>query len=222
VIYGTHSAVGALSPRERDGVLGRGTPIESPFRLLGQVADEDAELCWTRFRVFDAEVGAWLSPDPLGWLGGLNLFAFAGAPSRVTDTRGLALDGGPPRTMVNPADLRWSQTTAGGRGRADQIRESMSARGWDGPPIDVVRASDGLATVDHTRAAVALEQGITEIPVRIHEPDEPLPADMRSRPRNRQGDTASTWGEAVAARGAGQDPPIGPTGSATPLRLPRR
>jgi RHS repeat-associated protein len=102
VIYGTHSAVGALSPRERDGVLGRGTPIESPFRLLGQVADEDAELCWTRFRVFDAEVGGWLSADPLGTRGGLNLHAYVPAPSNAVDPLGLTTgasgDGGNPHS----------------------------------------------------------------------------------------------------------------------------
>ena len=37
------------------GARGTATGIESPFRLLGQVADEDAEIGWTRFRCFDAE-----------------------------------------------------------------------------------------------------------------------------------------------------------------------
>jgi filamentous hemagglutinin len=97
----------------------------------------------------------------------------------------------------------------------------MAENGWKGDPIDVVNTADGLATLDHTRAAVALEQGIKEVPVRIHLPDEPLPADMLTRPWNRAGDTAKTWGEALRLRGAGQSPPIGPTGSPTPPRLPR-
>ena len=122
--------------------------------------------------------------------------------------------------MINPADLRWSQTTAGGGGRAAGIRESMAERGWAGDPIDVVQTKDGLATLDHTRPAVALEQGITEIPARIHAPNDPLPADMLSRPWNRAGETATTWGEALRLRGAGQTPPIGPTGSPIPPRLP--
>jgi RHS repeat-associated protein len=135
----------------------------------------------------------------------------------------LAKEGGraAAKGVVNPADLRWCQTTAGGRGRAAEIRASMAARGWDGPPIDVVRTADGLVTVDHTRAAVALEQEITQVPVRIHAPGEALPADMLTRPWNRAGGTASTWGEAVALRGAGQSPPIGPTGTPTPPRLPK-
>ncbi len=121
---------------------------------------------------------------------------------------------------VNPKELRWSQTTAGGRGRADAIRQSMSEKGWAGEPIDVVKTPDGLVTVDHTRAAVALELGIEKVPVRVHMPNESLPADMRSRPWNRFGQTAETWGEAVKLRGAGQTPSLGPTGTSTPPRLP--
>jgi len=123
--------------------------------------------------------------------------------------------------IIDPASLRWSQTTAGGRGRADKIRKSMAENGWTGDPIDVVETADGLATVDHTRPAVALEQGIKEIPVRVHSADERLPPDMETRRWNQAGDTATTWGEALRLRGAGQKPPIGPTGSTTPPRLPR-
>jgi RHS repeat-associated protein len=134
----------------------------------------------------------------------------AGSPAGQPDIR-----------EVDPATLRWSQTSAGGRGRADAIRASMAKNGWAGDPIDVVETPDGLATVDHTRAAVALEQNIPKIPVNVHQPDDPLPPDMANRPWDRDGTTASTWGEALQTRGAGQDPPIGPTGSPDPPRLPR-
>ncbi len=123
--------------------------------------------------------------------------------------------------MVNPAQLRWTQTTAGGRGRAAEIRASMAEHGWKGDPIDVVQTADGLTTVDHTRAAVALEMKMKEIPVRVHQADAPLPESMLSRPWNRDGDTAKTWGEAVRLRGQGQTPPLGSTGSPKPPRLPK-
>ena len=121
---------------------------------------------------------------------------------------------------IDPANLRWSQTTAGGRGRAGAIRSSMAENGWAGEPIDVVVTKDGLVTVDHTRAAVALEQGIKKIPVRLHMAADPLPHDMLTRAWNRSGQTAETWGEAVRLRGEGQDPPIGPTGTSKPPMLP--
>ncbi len=139
-------------------------------------------------------------------------------PGGAQGLRGVASGG---VIEVDPRSLRSSQTTAGGRGRADTLRQSMTEKGWSGDPIDVVQTSDGLVAVDHTRAAVAMELGIERIPVRVHFSGDPLPPEMVSRPWNHAGQTATTWGEAVALRGAGQTPPLGPTGSASPPRLPR-
>jgi hypothetical protein len=118
---------------------------------------------------------------------------------------------------INPADLHWTQRTAGGRGRAADLRESMVAGGWDGPPIDVVQTSDGLVTVDHTRAVIALELNMESIPARIHLPSDPLPSSMSGR-----FGSSTTWGEAIAYRAANQRPPLPPTGTTTIPRLPRR
>ncbi len=126
-----------------------------------------------------------------------------------------AAGGGGTVIHVDPSKLRWTQTTAGGRGRADILRKSMSENGYNGPPIDVIQTQDGLVTVDHTRAAVALELGIDSIPARIHLPSEPLPTSMIGRFGN-----ASTWGEAAAYRAGNQRPPLGPTGTPTPPKLP--
>jgi hypothetical protein len=116
---------------------------------------------------------------------------------------------------VNPRELRWTQRTAGGRGRAQALRENMAARGWDGPPIDVVHTRDGLVTVDHTRAAIAIEMNMETIPVREHLFHELLPRDMVGR-----FGPAKTWGEAIAYRAANQRPPLPPTGTIHPPRLP--
>jgi RHS repeat-associated protein len=100
-----HSAYGAVIATQGpddvavDGgfVQSDGPRVESPFRLLGQVHDEDAELSWTRFRCFDADTGTWISTDPLGLLGGSNLYAF-GCPTRQVDPLGLQPDGGNPHS----------------------------------------------------------------------------------------------------------------------------
>jgi RHS repeat-associated protein len=230
-------ADGSLEWKAQKGTWGerfsmRGAAGGEPF--LGQWYDAESGLHYNYFRYYDPETGRYLSPDPIDLLGGLNAYACVSDPVRQYDRFGLnkgkcqTTEADPPGTpqetadvveLVNPADLRWSQTTAGGKGRGAQIRESMSAKGWDGPPIDVVRTPDGLVTVDHTRAAVALELGITQVPARVHAPSDALPSDMLTRPWNRSGATASTWGEAVELRGAGQSPSIGPTGSPTPPKL---
>jgi RHS repeat-associated protein len=72
--------------------------VESPFRLLGQYADDDIGLCYTRYRWFDVECARWLSPDPLRLAGGSNLLAFDGSPCTSTDPWGLACRIGDPRT----------------------------------------------------------------------------------------------------------------------------
>ena len=82
-----HGAWGGLleALRDRDAAA-----VESPFRLLGQYADEETGLCCTRFRYFEAGTGRWLSTDPLGIRGGMNLSAFDGSPTSSVDPMGLA------------------------------------------------------------------------------------------------------------------------------------
>lgn len=86
----THSAWGKITD---DYVLagqgGSGAVSSPPFRLLGQYADEETGLCYTRFRYFDAEVGRWCSPDPLGIRGGWRLFSYSGDPLNTFDPFGL-------------------------------------------------------------------------------------------------------------------------------------
>jgi filamentous hemagglutinin len=122
--------------------------------------------------------------------------------------------------LIDPATLRWTQTSAGGNGRAaiwwDRLNPSSSYNAYPLEPIDVVRTTDGLTTLDHTRAAVALENGITNIPARVHLPTDPLPASMSGR-----FGSSTTWGEAAAYRAANQRPPLPPTGTTTPPRLSR-
>ncbi|WP_437876907.1 PAAR-like domain-containing protein [Sorangium sp. So ce513] len=87
-----HSAWGKVVEVRRDllSELNHRTSVESPFRLLGQYADEETGLCYTRFRFFDPETGGWCSPDPLGFGGGSNLLGWDGDPANVTDPLGLS------------------------------------------------------------------------------------------------------------------------------------
>lgn len=86
----------------------KGRPIESPFRLLGQYADDETGLCYTRFRYFDAETGRWCSPDPLGIDGGNNLSSFEGAPVCVVDPLGLACKASS-LTVIKKGTKEWDE-----------------------------------------------------------------------------------------------------------------
>lgn len=116
---------------------------------------------------------------------------------------------------MNPNEIRFSQNTAGGSGRASQLRESMR-NGWNGPAVDAVETADGIVTIDNTRIAIARELGITEVPVKIRLPSDPLPESMLGR----FGD-ARTWGEALQFRTGNQRPPLPPTGTPNAPRLPQ-
>ena len=73
-------------------------------------------------------------------------------------------------------------------------------------------------TVDHTRAAVALELDIKEIPARVHQMSESLPSEMIA---NSRFGSSKTWGEAAAYRAGNQVPPLPPTGTTTPPKMPK-
>ena len=110
------------------------------------------------------------------------------APQPISTAGALSL-AQPKISYIAPGDLRWSQTSAGGKGRADALRTAIKENGYQDIPIDVVQTVDGLATLDHTRPLVAIELGVERIPARIHQPTDPLPAEMIGR----FGD-AKTWG----------------------------
>ncbi len=63
---------------------------ECPFRLAGQYEDEESGLYYNRFRYYGRETGQYLSPDPIGLLGGLNPYGYVHCPTGYIDPFGLA------------------------------------------------------------------------------------------------------------------------------------
>lgn len=116
---------------------------------------------------------------------------------------------------VVSAELRFSQTTAGGGGKYERLVASMRKSGWQGAPIDVVKTGDGLTTIDNTRVLAAQDAGLTRIPAAVHDADEALPASMDGR----FGDS-KTWGEALEYRTSRQNPPLPTTGTARRPNVP--
>ena len=63
-----------------------------PIRFQGQYYDEETGLHYNRFRYYDPDVGMFTSRDPIGLMGGDNVFAYAPNPIRWVDPLGLKKD----------------------------------------------------------------------------------------------------------------------------------
>ena len=129
------------------------------------------------------------------------------APSATPMARPLP---GPPVQQLPPELLRFSQTTAGGNGGTERVRDYVQRHGTIDTPVDVVRTRDGLVSIDNTRVAVAREQGLSSIPARIWEPTDPIPMEFERRFEGLQ-----NWGEVLADRVQRQIPQLPPTGTTT-------
>lgn len=64
--------------------------IENPFRFPGQYYDPETGLHYNYFRYYSPQIGRYITPDPIGLWGGVNLFLYVGAnPLRWIDPLGL-------------------------------------------------------------------------------------------------------------------------------------
>jgi RHS repeat-associated protein len=77
----------ALSRAARDA------GVTNPFRFQGQYFDEESGLHYNRYRYYDAHAGRFVSKDPIGLLGGTNVYSYAPNPTGWIDPFGLAKSG---------------------------------------------------------------------------------------------------------------------------------
>ena len=64
--------------------------IRNPLRFQGQYFDTETGLHYNRYRYYDPQVGRFISKDPIGFAGGLNVYAYAPNPVGWVDPFGLA------------------------------------------------------------------------------------------------------------------------------------
>ncbi len=69
--------------------IGPGAQATTPIRFQGQFEDDETGLFYNRFRYYDPEAGRYISADPIGVSGGLNLFQYVADPTGSSDPFGL-------------------------------------------------------------------------------------------------------------------------------------
>ncbi|WP_051870470.1 RHS repeat-associated core domain-containing protein [Xenorhabdus bovienii] len=63
--------------------------ISCNLRFAGQYEDEESGLYYNRFRYYDRDTGQYLTPDPIGLMGGINLYSYVYNPLTWIDPFGL-------------------------------------------------------------------------------------------------------------------------------------
>ncbi|MGB7992094.1 MAG: RHS repeat-associated core domain-containing protein, partial [Candidatus Methylophosphatis roskildensis] len=88
-------------------VEGDGQPlIEQNLRYQGQYLDRDTGMHYNTFRYYDPDIGRFISPDPIGLLGGKNLYEYAPNPIAWIDPWGLSC-------AFDKGANRWRDTQTG-------------------------------------------------------------------------------------------------------------
>ncbi|WP_232447172.1 RHS repeat-associated core domain-containing protein [Burkholderia ubonensis] len=88
----------ARTPQQPSAAWGEGhaaaTPSHVPrpqnLRFQGQYLDRETGLHYNTFRFYDPDIGRFINPDPIGLLGGLNLYRYASNPLAWIDPWGWA------------------------------------------------------------------------------------------------------------------------------------
>jgi RHS repeat-associated protein len=77
----------------------------------GQLPDQQASLRWSRFRCFDVDISAFLTPDPLGLRGGTSVYSYVADPLLWIDPLGLSScrpeESGEARPTTTALAKRW-------------------------------------------------------------------------------------------------------------------
>ncbi|WP_437659352.1 RHS repeat-associated core domain-containing protein [Sorangium sp. So ce1182] len=147
-----------------------GASASTPFRFRGQYADDETGLSYNRYRYYDPATGRYLSPDPVGLLGGLDAFGYAAdCPTSAVDPDGLmytVIRDGNGRVVTDGENL-------GAGGGVTDMDSALRNRGYRDSCAETtalnnltrqVRAGNPRATDDQVRAEVRrrfAEEGYT-------------------------------------------------------------
>ena len=80
--------------------------VQNPFRFPGQYYDSETGLHYNYFRYYNPPIGRYLTPDPIGLEGGINLFAYVDSVGKpLVETNLYTYTGNNPINWVDPIGL---------------------------------------------------------------------------------------------------------------------
>ncbi|AGQ33536.1 hypothetical protein M495_24785 [Serratia liquefaciens ATCC 27592] len=109
----------------------------APIKFQGQYHDHETGLHYNRYRYYDPEVGRFVGKDPIGYAGGINMYAYAPNPIAWTDPLGLAGD-----ETLKPGPFAKESIPARGPERDFTLEESQK--------INTIGYQDGCHTCGST------------------------------------------------------------------------
>jgi RHS repeat-associated protein len=90
----SYDAFGEMTCMTPDGTPVAEGPTGVDVGFQGQIRDNVIDLCQMGFRWYNPALGRWMSRDPIGLLGGVNLCSFViNNPMKWDDSMGLLVDG---------------------------------------------------------------------------------------------------------------------------------
>jgi RHS repeat-associated protein len=152
----SYSAFGDVTALDPNGGAARKQP-QVRFLFQGQYRESFAPNYLMGAREYRPAWGRFLSPDPIGWLGGPNLYAFvSGRPLTLWDPLGFSSADSRPWGPANPEYVReerklWAQATRAG---FDRFTTNNLIRFYDSPGVPYIDDVLNLASV---RATAAVE-----------------------------------------------------------------
>jgi len=124
-------------------------PVYQPLRYQGQYFDAETGLHYNRFRYYDPDAGRFVSQDPIGLAGGVNLYQYAPNPLSWVDPLGL--------TKCAPN----KKTTYEGVSRRDALRQAKRDAGIpkNQQPYEVSRTKlgDGYGVYMRNKNGIPIE-----------------------------------------------------------------
>jgi RHS repeat-associated protein len=141
-----------------------------PFRYQGQYEDAETGLYYNRFRYYSPEEGSYISCDPTGLFGGINLYAYVKRPDAYVDIFGLN-----EIEWVDPKSLNFSQGYVGHQ--VEDYAQIMRDNKWEWSksPLEVAEIDGHRVSLDNRRLLAAQMAEVPQVPIRIVNLDDPRP-----------------------------------------------